>query len=130
MLRRQRGQLRLLVRRARQFTPDVGHRVANLARSDPDAALQAFVAAFEREHFELDETVCEQGFEFWADAAGQSIPIAVRGHDRCNGLEPFGYRPGYALLWGLLQDVFWGATRFAQIMNISLGCPGRDLVIL
>ncbi|MGI8492741.1 MAG: hypothetical protein ACR2NJ_08295, partial [Acidimicrobiales bacterium] len=53
VLRRQRAQLTLLVRRARRFTPDAGERVAQLARSDPDAALAAFVGAFQREHFEL-----------------------------------------------------------------------------
>ena len=91
-LREQRTQLRVLVRRARLFTPDVADKVATLARSNPDGALEAFVSAFQREHFELDEAVCEQGFDIWADVAAESIPLLVRGTDRCNGIDPLGYR--------------------------------------
>jgi hypothetical protein len=74
----QRAQLKLLVRRARQFAPAVASEVATLAWSNPDAALTTFVRAFEREHFELDETVCEQGFDFWVDAASEFIPMLMR----------------------------------------------------
>jgi len=42
-----------------QFMPAVATEVANLTWSNPDAALTTFVRAFQREHFELDETVCE-----------------------------------------------------------------------
>src|SRR2546423_1115546 len=56
----QRTQLRVLVRRARRFTPTAADKVATLARSNPDPALEAFVSAFQREHFELDEAICEQ----------------------------------------------------------------------
>jgi hypothetical protein len=108
LLRRQRAQLRLLTRLARLFTPDVADQVAALAHTDPEAALEVFVREFEREYFELDETVCEQGFEVWADIAGESIPIVVRGTDRCNGIDPLGCRPGYAMQWALIQDVFNG----------------------
>jgi hypothetical protein len=30
----------------------------------------------------------------------------VRGTDRCNGILPLGYRPGYTLQWALIEDVF------------------------
>lgn len=114
-----RAQLNVLVRRARLFTPDVASEVAILARSNPDAALATFVSAFERQHFELDETVCEQGFEFWVDAASTFIPMLMRGTDRCNGIEPLGYRPGYALMWTLVEDVFFGDERAAVIAEVA-----------
>jgi len=119
LLRRQRRQLTLLVRRARQFTPRVADRVAELAQSDPDAALKAFVSAFQGEHIELDELVSQEGFASWAEAAGERIPLAVRGHDRCNGLEPLGYRPGYTLLWALIQDVFWDDQRAEVLAEVA-----------
>jgi hypothetical protein len=118
-LREQTTQLRVLVRRARLFTPDVADKVATLARSNPDCALEAFVSAFQREHFELDEDICEQGFDFWADAAAESIPLLVRGTDRCNGIEPLGYRPGYALQWALIQDVFNDDERSQVIAKVA-----------
>lgn len=102
----QRAQLKVLVHRARLFTPDIADKVATLARSNPDDALEAFVSAFQRIHFELDESVCGEGFDFWADAAADSIPLVLRGTDRCNGIDPLGCRPGYALQWALIQDVF------------------------
>jgi len=117
--REQRTQLRVLVRRARLFTPDVADKVATLARSNPDGALEAFVSAFQRAHFELDEAICEQGFDFWADAAAESIPLLVRGTDRCNGIDPLGYRPGYALQWALIQDVFNDDERFQVIAEVA-----------
>ena len=118
-VREQRTQLRVLVRRARLFTPDVADKVATLARSNPDGALEAFVSAFQREHFELDEDIREQGFDFWADAAAESIPLLVRGTDRCNGIEPLGYRPGYALQWALIQDVFNDDERSQVIAEVA-----------
>lgn len=114
-----RAQLTVLVRRARLFTPDVASEVATFARSNPDAALAAFVNAFQRQHFDLDETVCDQGFEFWVDAATKFIPMLMRGTDRCNGIEPLGYRPGYALMWTLIQDVFLGDERAAVIAEVA-----------
>jgi hypothetical protein len=118
-VREQRTQLKLLVRRARLFTPDVADKVATLARSNPDGALEAFVSAFQRAHFELDEGICEQGFDFWADAAGEFIPLLVRGTDRCNGIDPLGYRPGYALQWALIQDVFNDDERHQVIAEVA-----------
>jgi len=118
-VREQRTQLRVLVRRARLFTPDVADKVATLARSNPDAALEAFVSTFQREHFELDEAICEQGFDFWAHAAMESIPLLVRGTDRCNGIDPLGYRPGYALQWALIQDVFNDDERSQLIAEVT-----------
>ncbi len=118
-VREQRTQLKLLVRRARLFTPDVADKVATLARSNPDGALEAFVSAFQRAHFELDEGICEQGFDFWADAAGEFIPLLVRGTDRCNGIDPLGYRPGYALQWALIQDVFHHDERPQLIAEVT-----------
>src|SRR5712692_6630196 len=96
--RRQRAQLKVLVRHAQQLTPGIAGEVARLAWSNPDAALTTFVREFQRRHFELDETMCEQGFDLWADAAAECIPILVRGADRCNGIEPLGYRTGFALM--------------------------------
>jgi len=118
-VREQRTQLRVLVRRARLFTPDVADKVATLARSNPDGALEVFVSAFQREHFELDEAVCDQGFDVWADVAAESIPLLVRGTDRCNGIEPLGYRPGYALQWALIQDVFNDDERSQVIAEVA-----------
>jgi hypothetical protein len=119
LLREHAPLLRALARRARRFTPRVADTVAALARSDPDAALETFLAAFECDYFELDESVCRQGFEIWAEAAPEFIPLPMRGHDRCNGLEPFGYRPGYTLLWALIQDVFWDDQRAQLIGEVS-----------
>ena len=119
LLREQKTQLKMLVRRARLFTPDVADRVGALARSDPDAALDAFVSAFQRAHFELDEAVCEQGFDMWADAASEFIPLVLRGTDRCNGIDPLGWRPGYALQWALIQDVFYGDERSQLIAEVA-----------
>jgi hypothetical protein len=93
--------------------------VVIFSRSNPDAALATFVSAFQRQHFELDETVCEQGFEFWVDAASNCIPMLMRGTDRCNGIEPLGYRPGYALMWTLIQNVFFGDERAAVIAEVA-----------
>ena len=84
----------MLVQRARLFTPDIADKVATLARSNPDGALEVFVSAFQREHFELDEAVCDQGFDVWADVAAESLPLLMRGTDRCNGIDPLGSRPG------------------------------------
>src|SRR5207237_9517614 len=72
-------ELRLLARRARVFTPTVADKVAVLARSNPDAAIEAFVSAFQRQHFELDESAFDQGFEFWAAVATDFIPRLRRG---------------------------------------------------
>ena len=55
----------------------------------------------------------------WAEAAPELIPLPLRGHDRCNGLEPFGYRPGYTLLWALIQDVYWDDQRAQLIGEVS-----------
>jgi hypothetical protein len=118
-VRHQRAQLKVLVRRARQFTPAVASEVATLTWSNPDAALTTFVRAFEREHFELDETVCEQGFDFWVDAASEFIPMLMRGTDRCNGIEPLGYRPGFTLMWALIENVFYGDERAAVIAEVA-----------
>jgi hypothetical protein len=118
-VREQRTQLRVLVRRARMFTPDVADRVATLARSNPDGALEVFVTSFQRAHFELDSDMCEQAFDFWADTAAESIPLLVRGTDRCNGIEPLGYRPGYALQWALIQDVFNDDERSQVIAEVA-----------
>ena len=70
----------MLVRRARLFTPDVADKVASLARSNPDGALEVFVSAFQREYFELDEAVCDQGFDVWADVAAKSLPFVDARH--------------------------------------------------
>jgi hypothetical protein len=43
----------------------------------------------------------------------------MRGTDRCNGIEPTGYRPGYALQWALIQDVFYGGERTAVIGEVA-----------
>jgi len=118
-VREQRTHLKALVRRARLFTPDVADEVATLARSNPDAALEAFVSTFQREHFELDEAICEQGFEVWADVAAESIPLLLRATDRCNGIEPQGYRPGYALQWALIEDAFSGDERSEVIAEVA-----------
>ena len=118
-VREQRTHLKALVRRARIFTPDVAEKVATLARSNPDGALEAFVSAFQREHFELDEAICEQGFDVWADVAAESIPLLMRGTDRCNGIEPQGFRPGYALQWALIEDVFNGDERSEVIAEVA-----------
>jgi hypothetical protein len=87
-VRQQRAQLRVLVRRGRRFTPGVAADVAALARSDPDAALATFVSASQREHFELDEAVCEKGFDFWVDAAAEFIPLLMRSTDYPVHLDP------------------------------------------
>jgi hypothetical protein len=118
-VREQRTQLRVLVRRARLFTPDVADKVATLARSNPDGALEVFVSAFQREHFELDEAVCDQGFDVWADVTAESLPLLMRGTDRCNGIDPLGSRPGYALQWALIQDVFDGDERAQVIAEVA-----------
>jgi hypothetical protein len=120
-VREQRTQLRVLVRRARRFTPTAADKVATLARSNPDAALEAFVSAFQREHFELDEAVCDQGFDVWADVAAESLPLLMRGTDRCNGIDPLGSRPGYALQWALIQDVFNDDERSEVIAEVAEG---------
>jgi len=104
--RKYAAELRALVARARRFTPGVADRVATLARINPDAALETFVSAFQQWHFELDESVVDQGFEFWAEGNADFIPVLMRGTDRCNGIEPLGYRPGYTLQWALIQDVY------------------------
>ena len=118
-VREQRTQLRVLVRRARLFTPDVADKVATLARSNPDGALEVFVSAFQRDHFELDEAVCDQGFDVWADVTAESLPLLMRGTDRCNGIDPLGSRPGYALQWALIQDVFDGDERAQVIAEVA-----------
>ncbi|MDQ6672345.1 MAG: hypothetical protein M3069_16635 [Chloroflexota bacterium] len=118
-VREQRTQLRVLVRRARLFTPDVADKVATLARSNPDGALEVFVSAFQREHFELDEAVCDQGFDVWADVTAESLPLLMRGTDRCNGIDPLGSRPGYALQWALIQNVFDGDERAQVIAEVA-----------
>jgi hypothetical protein len=109
----------VLVQRARRFTPNSADKVATLARSNPDAALEAFVSAFQREHFELDEAICEQGFEVWAEVGAESLPLLMRGTDRCNGIDPLGSRPGYALQWALIQDVFNGDERAQVIAEVA-----------
>jgi len=113
------AELRLLVRRARLFTPSVADKVASLARSNPDAALETFISAFQREHFELDEAVCGDGFELWAEAATECVPLLLRGTDRCNGIEPQGSRPGYALQWALVQDVFNSDERSQLVAEVA-----------
>jgi hypothetical protein len=125
-VRQQRAQLRVLVRRARQFTPQVASKVGALAWSNPDGALATFVSAFQREYFELDEAVCEQGFDFWVEAATDFIPLLMRGTDRCNGLEPLGDRPGYALMWALIEDVFYEDQR-AQLIAEAAQAFGEQL---
>src|SRR5207249_11871881 len=93
--------------------------VASFAGIDPDAALETFVSAFQRRFVELDESVFDQGFEFWAEGAIDFIPLLMRGTDRCNGIEPTGYRPGYALQWALIQDVFNGDERPQVIAEVA-----------
>ncbi len=109
----------MLARRARLFTPTVADRVAVLAQSNPDAALEAFASAFQRQHFELDESAFDQGFEFWAEAATDFIPLLMRGTDRCNGIETTGFRPGYALQWALIQDVFHDDERSQIVAEVA-----------
>ncbi len=41
------------------------------------------------------------------------------GTDRCNGIDPRGYRPGYALQWALLEDVFNGDERSEVIAEVA-----------
>ena len=113
------AEVRALVSRARQFTPDVADRVAMLARMHPDAALETFAAEFQRRHFELDESALDQGFEMWAEGDSHVIPVLMRGTDRCNGIEPLGDRPGYALQWALIQDVFSGDERTALLAEVA-----------
>ena len=43
----------------------------------------------------------------------------MRGTDRCNGIEPLGYRPGYALQWALIQDVFNDDERSQVIAEVA-----------
>jgi hypothetical protein len=119
-VREHRAQRRRLVRLARRFTPAVSARVAALVQSDHDEALSTFISSFQHEHFELDEAICDDGFNNWADGAGTFIPMLMRGTDRCNGLEPFGYRPGLALMWALIQDVFYGDERAELIAEVAL----------
>ena len=107
------------VRRARRFTPDIADKVAMLTRSNADGALEVFVSAFQREHFELDEAVCDQGFDVWADVAAESPTLLMRGTDRCNGIDPMGFRPGYALQWALIEDVFNGDERTEVIAEVA-----------
>jgi hypothetical protein len=116
----------LLARRARLFTPTVADKVAARTRSNPDAALDAFASAFQREHFELDESAFDQGFEFWAQTATDFIPLLMRGTDRCNGIEATGFRPGYALQWALIQDVFYDDER-SQILAQVAETFGEEL---
>lgn len=117
--RKYAGELRALVARAQRLTPGVADRVATLVRIDPDAALETFFSAFQQQHFELDESVVDQGFEFWADGNAEFIPVLMRGTDRCNGIEPLGYRPGYALQWALIQDVFYADERSQVIAEVA-----------
>jgi hypothetical protein len=119
LLRGYPTEIGTLVRRARRFTPEVAARVAILASADPDAALNLFVADFQRAHFELDESAIDQGFELWVDGASHHIPVVMRGTDRCNGIEPLGYRSGYALQWALIQDVFFGDERAEVISEVA-----------
>jgi len=119
LLRHHKAQLKALVKRARRFTPQVSDVVAALAHSDPDTALETFVSAFQSEYFELDESICDGGFEFWADAADEFIPLVLRGTDRCNGLEPTGFRPGYTLQWALIEDIFDGDERSQVIAEVA-----------
>ncbi len=100
--------------------------MATLARIDPDAALETFVSAFQRRHFQLDESVFDQGFEFWAEESANFIPILMRGTDRCNGIEPLGYRPGLALQWALIQDVFYGGER-SEVTAEAAEASGPEL---
>jgi hypothetical protein len=113
------AEVRALVARARRFTPGVADRVATLARINPDAALETFVSAFQQRHFELDESVVDQGFEFWAEGNADFIPVLMRGTDRCNGIERLGYRPGYTLQWALIQDVFYADERPEVIAEVA-----------
>jgi hypothetical protein len=48
-----------------------------------------------------------------------ALPLQVRGTDRCNGIDPRGYRPGYALQWALLEDVFNGDERSEVIAEVA-----------
>ena len=43
----------------------------------------------------------------------------MRGTDRCNGIEPLGSRPGYALQWALIQEVFNGDERSEVIAEVA-----------
>jgi hypothetical protein len=113
------AELSALVARARRFTPGVADRVATLARINPDAALETFVSAFQQRHFELDESVVDQGFEFWAEENADFIPVLMRGTDRCNGIERLGYRPGYTLQWALIQDAFFADERSEVIAEVA-----------
>jgi hypothetical protein len=108
------------------FTPEIADGVARLAQSNPEEALEAFVSAFQRTHFELDEAVSGEGFESWAQATTEYIPLLLRGTDRCNGIEPQGFRPGYALQWALIEPVFYGDEREALIAEVAEAF-GEDL---
>ena len=63
--------------------------------------------------------MCEQGFDFWVDAASEFIPMLMRGTDRCNGIEPLGYRPGFTLMWALIENVFYGDERAAVVAEVA-----------
>jgi hypothetical protein len=118
-VRAYRAQLRRLVRRARRLVPEVSDEVARVARTDPDGALATFLSAFQRAYVELDESICEEGFAYWTEVAADSIPLLLRGSDRCNGIEPLGYRPGYALMWALIEDVFFADDRAAVLAEVA-----------
>lgn len=90
-----------------------------LARTHPDAALETFAAAFQRSHFELDESALDQGFEMWAEGDSHLIPVLMRGTDRCNGVEPLGDRPGFILQWALIEDVLVAGERAALLAEVA-----------
>ena len=72
--------------------------------------------------------ICEEGFAYWIEGAGDAIPLLLRGTDRCNGIEPLGYRPGHALMWALIEDVFFADDRAAVIAEVAeaFGPPLAD----
>jgi hypothetical protein len=43
----------------------------------------------------------------------------MRGTDRCNGIDPQGSRPGYALQWALIQDAFDRDDRSQVIAEVA-----------
>jgi hypothetical protein len=45
--------------------------------------------------------------------------VLLRGTDRCNGIDTQGYRPGYALQWALVQDVFYGDERSQLVAEVA-----------
>jgi hypothetical protein len=118
-VRENQEALRTLLHLTHRFTPGAEPTVEALAEFNPDAALDAFIAAFQRDHFELDDNVTELGFDTWVEMGADVLPLQMRGADRCNGIDPRGFRPGYALQWVLIEDVFNGDERSEVIAEVA-----------